>query len=59
MASYVSRKQAAGLGAWSVKGHLTVLSAVFAYAARHLGFVGMSPVAKLEAGERPNVQRDA
>jgi integrase len=56
VASYVSRKQAAGLGAWSVKGHLTVLSAVFAYAARHLGFVGMSPVAKLVARERPDVR---
>jgi integrase len=58
VASYVSRKQAAGLGPWSVKGHLTVLSAVFAYASRHLGLVGMSPVAKLVAKERPNV-RDA
>jgi|1186.fasta_scaffold22243_3 integrase len=56
VATYVSRKQAAGLGAWSVKGHLTVLSAVFAYAARHLGFVGMSPVAQLVARERPNVR---
>lgn len=56
VASYVASKQAAGLGAWSVKGHLTVLSAVFAYASRHLGYVGMSSVAKLVAKERPNVR---
>jgi hypothetical protein len=55
VASYVARKQVAGLSAWTVKGHLTVLSGVFGYASRHLGFVGLSPVAQLAVRERPDV----
>lgn len=54
VARYVSRKQAEGLKGWTIKGHLTVLSAVFAYSARHLGVTAQNPVALLDRVERPN-----
>jgi integrase len=54
VAKYVSDQQAAGLKGWTIKGHLTVLSSVFTYAARHLGFVGTNPVSLLDRVERPS-----
>jgi integrase len=54
VARYVSRKLAAGAAAWSVKGHLTVLSSIFRYASRRLGFEGTNPVSMLERDERPS-----
>jgi integrase len=54
VARFVSRQQTAGLKGWTIKGHLTVLSAVFRYAARHLGFPGANPVGLLDAIERPS-----
>lgn len=54
VARYVSAQQAAGLKGWTIKGHLTVLSSVFRYAARHLGLVGVNPVSLLDRVERPS-----
>ncbi len=54
VASYVVEKRGEGLKGWTIKGHLTVLSSVFKYASRHLGFREPNPVALLERGERPN-----
>lgn len=54
VARYVTAQQAAGLKGWTIKGHLTVLSSVFTYAARHLGFAGTNPVSLLDRVERPS-----
>lgn len=57
VARYVSRKLRGGAAAWSVKGHLTVLSSVYRYAIRRLGYDGANPVALLERTERPKVDQ--
>lgn len=54
VAAYVSAKGAEGLKGWTIKGHLTVLSSVFTYSARHLGLVGVNPVSLLDRVERPS-----
>lgn len=54
VAAYVSAKQAEGLKGWTIKGQLSVMSAVFVYSARHLGLVGTNPVAVLDRVERPS-----
>jgi integrase len=54
LARYVSEKQAAGLKGWSIKGHLTVFSGIWSYAARHLGLTGENPVRLLDRVERPS-----
>jgi integrase len=54
VAGYVAAKRREGLKGWSIKGHLTVLSSVFGYASRHLGFREPNPVALLERRERPS-----
>lgn len=54
VAAYVSTKQAEGLKGWTIKGHLTVLSSVYSYAARHLGLVGVNPCSLLDRVERPS-----
>ncbi len=51
VAAYVASKDA--LRAWTIRGHLTVLSAVFRYSIRHLGVTTPNPVAQLDAFERP------
>ena len=53
VAKYIALKQAEGLKNWTVRGHLTVLSGVFSYSGRHLGFVGVNPVSLLDRVERP------
>ncbi|HUR86869.1 MAG TPA: site-specific integrase [Solirubrobacteraceae bacterium] len=54
VAAYVSAKQGEGLKGWTIKGQLSVLSAVFVYSARHLGLIGINPVAVLDRVERPS-----
>lgn len=54
VAKYVAKKQADGLKGWTIKGHMTVLSSVFTYAARHLGLTAQNPVGLLDRVERPN-----
>ncbi|MGZ6565220.1 MAG: tyrosine-type recombinase/integrase [Solirubrobacteraceae bacterium] len=54
VARFVADQQAAGLKGWTIKGQLTVLSAVYKYATRHLGYVGASPVVMLDRFERPS-----
>ena len=54
VADYVSAQQDAGLKGWTIKGHLTVLSSVYSYSARHLGLVGINPVSLLDRVERPS-----
>lgn len=54
VADYVSAQQDAGLKGWTIKGHLTVLSSVYSYSARHLGLVGVNPVSLLDRVERPS-----
>ncbi len=51
VAAYVESKGA--LKGWTVKGHLTVLSAVFKYANRYLGVTTPNPVSMLDSVERP------
>jgi integrase len=58
VAAYITAQQRAGLKGWTVQGHLTVLSSVYKYASRHLGFAGASPVSMLDRVERPNVFED-
>jgi integrase len=53
-AKYVGKKQSEGLKGWTIKGHMSVLSSVFAYAARHLGLTAQNPVALLDRVERPS-----
>jgi integrase len=54
VARYVSKKQAEGLRGETIKGHLTVLSSVFTYAARHRGLNAQNPVRLLDRVERPH-----
>lgn len=54
VARYVTVQQAAGLKGWTIKGHMTVLSSLFTYAGRHLGYVGTNPVSLLDHVERPS-----
>lgn len=56
VAAFVSAQQHGGLKGWTIKGQLTVLSSVFRYAARHLGFVGANPVSLLDRVERPSIE---
>jgi integrase len=52
VAAYVAAKSD-DLKGWTVKGHLTVLSAVYRYANRHLGVTAPNPVSALDGVERP------
>jgi integrase len=54
VARYITRKQAEGLAGWTVRGHVNVLSGVFAYASRHLGFARRNPATLLDRVERPS-----
>lgn len=54
VARYITRKQAEGLKGWTLKSHMTTLSAVFTYAGRHLGTSAQNPVRLLDRVERPN-----
>lgn len=54
VAAFVSAQQAAGLKGWTIKGHLTVLSSIYTYAARHLGLQGINPVTLLDRVDRPS-----
>lgn len=54
VADYITRQEKAGLKGWTIKGHMTVLSSVFTYAARHLGLVGANPCTLLDRVERPS-----
>lgn len=51
VAAYVAGKST--LKGWTIKGHLTVLSAIFRYANRHLGATAPNPVGLLDNVERP------
>jgi integrase len=54
VARYVTAKQGEGLKGWTVKGHMTVLSSVFTYAARHMGLTAQNPITLLDRVERPS-----
>lgn len=54
VARYVTKKQREGRKGWTVKGHMTVLSSIFTYAARHLGLAAQNPIALLDRVERPS-----
>lgn len=54
VAKYVTTQEQAGLKGWTIRGHLTVLSAVFTYGTRHLGLVAVNPVSLLDKEERPS-----
>ena len=51
VAVYIAGKDR--LKGWTLKGHLTVLSAVYRYANRYLGVTTPNPVAALDSIERP------
>jgi integrase len=51
VAVYVASKKE--LKGWTIKGHLTVLSALYRYSIRHLGLTTPNPVAMLDKMERP------
>jgi len=51
VARYIAGKDLKG---WTVKGHMTVLSATFKYAQRHLGVTAPNPVGMLDRVERPS-----
>jgi integrase len=54
---YARAKSASGLAGWTIASHLTVISAVFTFAIRDLGFPGLSPTAGLRRGDRPDRAR--
>jgi integrase len=61
VAKFVTKQQAGQgidrpLKGWTIRAHLAVLSAVFQYAARHMGFVGTNPVSLLDRVERPDTE---
>ncbi len=56
IAAYLALQEAAGAAGWTLRGRLTVLSAVFTYAGRHLGHPGGNPIRLLDRVERPNVE---
>jgi integrase len=56
VASFVTAQQGNGFKGWTIKGQLTVLSAVYKHASRHLGFVGTNPVTLLDRVERPSIE---
>jgi integrase len=53
VAAFVAAQQKAGFKGWTIRGQVTVLSSIFTYSARHLGFVGANPVSLLDRVERP------
>jgi integrase len=53
VAAYVASRD--DLKGWTIKGHLTVLSAIYRYANRHLGVTTPNPVAALDSVERPKM----
>jgi len=55
VAEFVTAQKRAGFKGWTVKGQLTVLSSIYQYAARHLGFAGVNPVSVLDRVERPSL----
>ena len=56
VAAFVTAQQRDGFKGWTIKGQLSVLSAVFKYAGRHLGFAGTSPLTLLERQEKPDTE---
>jgi integrase len=66
VARFVTQQQTAGLNSkrrplkgWTIRAHLAALSAVFAYTARHMGFVGTNPVSLLDRVERPDTEDES
>jgi integrase len=59
VAKFVTRQQARDLKGWTIRAHLAVLSAVFVYAARHMGLVGVNPVGLLDHVERPDTDDES
>jgi integrase len=59
IATYLARQEASGVKGWTRRGRMTVLSGVFSYAARHLGFAGQNPVRALDQVERPSIADEA
>ena len=56
VAAFVTAQQREGFKGWTIKSQLSVLSAVFKYASRHLGFAGTSPLTLLERQEKPDTE---
>ena len=56
VAAFITAQQDAGFKGWTIRGQVTVLSAVYKFASRHLGYVGQSPVALLDRVERPSIE---
>jgi integrase len=56
IARLVRELEAKGLSAWTIRGALSPLSRVFAWAVRR-GMVSTNPVAKLDRSERPRIER--
>jgi ATP-dependent helicase/nuclease subunit A len=55
VAAFVTSQRRAGLAGWTIKGHVGVLSGVYGYAGRHLGFTGVNPASLLDRVERPSL----
>lgn len=53
IASFITEQSKTQKG-WTVKGQLTVISAVFRFAAQHHGYAGSNPVAMLDKSDRPS-----
>jgi integrase len=56
IASYIARLDREGAAGWTQRGRLTVVSAIFNFAGRHLGHTGGNPVSVLDHVERPSVE---
>src|SRR4051794_22429055 len=56
-AKLVRELRAAGLAEWTISGIVKAANRVFKFAARRLGWYGVSPFTLLEIGERPSVSK--
>ena len=56
VASFVTSQKREGFKGWTIKGQLSVLSAVFKYAERHVGLAGRRPLTLLARQEKPDTE---
>jgi integrase len=56
VAKFIRERKAAGAASGTVRTNVNALSGIFRFAARHLGYSGVNPVAVLDRHERPTAE---